>query len=344
VWYAWAVSSIEDPSKQDGVVVQTSELTKVFDDLVAVDGLDFEMPRARIFGLIGPSGCGKTTTVRLLTGVYRPTSGTAVVMGENPNHFTAETRARIGYMLQQPILYPDLTVWENLNFASAIYGVGPVRGKRLKGVLDFVELGEHRRKAVHDLSGGMRRRLSLAATLAHDPELLFLDEPTTGVDPVLRRKFWGHFRDLRDEGRTLLVTTQYVGEAADCDLVAVMQKGRLLCVDSPEGLRRSAFGGDVVVLKTANPLGPEALHRLERVPGVLSSRPLDNVTLRLVVKEASRATPRLVEWTQGEDLSLQSVQEQQPPFDDVFVALIENEERRQAAETAAPPRGEEEGG
>jgi ABC-2 type transport system ATP-binding protein len=298
------------------------------------------MPRASIFGLIGPSGCGKTTTVRLLTGVYRPTSGQALVLGERPGKFRAETRARIGYMLQQTILYPDLTVWENLNFAGAIYGVGPLRGKRLRNVLDFVELGDQRRKAVRDLSGGMRRRLSLAATLAHDPELLFLDEPTSGVDPVLRRKFWNHFRDLRDEGRTLLVTTQYVSEAAYCDLVAVMQGGRLLQIDSPEGLRRAAFGGDVVVLKTANYLGPDQLHRLEQLPFVLEVRPLDEVTLRLVVDQASTSTPRLVEWGQEEGLAVQSVQEHLPPFDDVFVELIEKENHRQASEEASSQPGE----
>ena len=321
--------------EQDGIVVETSELTKVFDHQPAVDGLSFEVPRASIFGLIGPSGCGKTTTVRLLTGVYRPTSGQAWVLGEQPGRFRAETRARIGYMLQQTILYPDLTVWENLNFAGAIYGVGPLRGKRLKRVLDFVELGEHRRKAVRDLSGGMRRRLSLAATLAHDPDLLFLDEPTSGVDPVLRHKFWNHFRSLRDEGRTLLVTTQYVSEAAYCDLVAVMEQGRLLRIDSPEGLRRAAFGGDVVVLETADYLAPDQLHRLEQLPFVLEARPLDDVTLRLVVEEASTATPRLVEWAQQEGLDVRSVQERLPPFDDVFVELIEKENRRRAADGAS---------
>ncbi|MEJ2209987.1 MAG: ABC transporter ATP-binding protein [Anaerolineae bacterium] len=334
------MSHIEGKNKQDGIVVQTSDLTKVFDKVAAVDGLSFEMPRASIFGLIGPSGCGKTTTVRLLTGVYRPTSGQALVLGERPGKFRAETRARIGYMLQQTILYPDLTVWENLNFAGAIYGVGPLRGKRLRNVLDFVELGDQRRKAVRDLSGGMRRRLSLAATLAHDPELLFLDEPTSGVDPVLRRKFWNHFRDLRDEGRTLLVTTQYVSEAAYCDLVAVMQGGRLLQIDSPEGLRRAAFGGDVVVLKTANYLGPDQLHRLEQLPFVLEVRPLDEVTLRLVVDQASTSTPRLVEWGQEEGLAVQSVQEHLPPFDDVFVELIEKENHRQASEEASSQPGE----
>jgi ABC-2 type transport system ATP-binding protein len=307
------------------LVVQTSGLTKVFGDLVAVDHLSFYVPRGKIFGLIGPSGCGKTTTVRLLTGIYRPTAGQALVLGEEPSSFSRATRARIGYMLQQSVLYPDLTVWENLNFASAIYGVGPIRGKRLHEILDFVELDEHRRKAVHTISGGMRRRLSLAATLVHDPDLLFLDEPTTGVDPVLRRKFWDHFNDLRDTGHTLLVTTQYVSEAVYCDLVAVMQDGKLLLVDTPEGLRRYAMGGDVVYLKTADHLESDVMHRLKQLPFVRRLVAVDDHSLRLIVDKASTTTPKLVEWLQRENVALESVQEDLTPFDDVFVRLIEKE-------------------
>jgi ABC-2 type transport system ATP-binding protein len=313
-------------NSQDRFVVQTSELTKVFGELRAVDGLTFEIPRGTIFGLIGPSGCGKTTTVRLLTGIYQPSAGEATVLGEDPAQFSQETRTKIGYMLQQSVLYPDLTVWENLSFASAIYGVGPFRGKHLKRVLDFVELGEHRRKAVSKISGGMRRRLSLAATLAHDPELLFLDEPTTGIDPVLRRKFWDHFEALRDEGRTLLVTTQYVGEAAYCDLVAVMQQGGLLRIDTPENLRRHAFGGEVVELQTANHLQPSMMHRLSQLPAVREVRLLENGRVRLIVEGANTAIPRLVEWSQEEELALESIEKYLPPFDDVFVKLIEGPE------------------
>jgi ABC-2 type transport system ATP-binding protein len=226
-------------------------------------------------------------------------------------------------MLQQSVLYPDLTVWENLSFASAIYGVGPLQRKELRKVLDFVELTEARRKPVSKISGGMRRRLSLASTLAHDPELLFLDEPTTGVDPVLRRKFWDHFEALRDEGRTLLVTTQYVGEAAYCDYVAVMQKGGLLRVDTPEGLRSQAFGGEIVELQTGNHLEPAMIHRLNQLGPVHKVRLLEDGRVRLVVEEASTAIPRLVEWSQEEDLALESIEEYLPPFDDVFVRLIE---------------------
>jgi ABC-2 type transport system ATP-binding protein len=311
---------------QGPAVVQTSNLTKVFGHIRAVDGLTIEIPPATVFGLIGPSGCGKTTTVRLLTGIYRPTAGQATVMGEDPAHFTRQTRTKIGYMLQQAALYPDLTVWENLDFASAIYGVGPRRSKQLRKILELVELDEHRRRTVGKLSGGMQRRLSLAATLAHDPELLFLDEPTSGVDPVLRRKFWDHFKTLRDEGRTLLVTTQVVSEAAYCDQVAVMQKGGLLRVDTPNGLRCYVFGGEIVELQTADPLEPDMVRRLSDLSAVRQVRLLEDRLVRLVVAEAGTAIPRLVEWSQHEDLTLESIEEYLPPFDDVFVKLVQGPE------------------
>jgi ABC-2 type transport system ATP-binding protein len=320
------ITSEEGTNGQQLGVIQTNQLTKLFGGIRAVNGLTFEVPNGSIFGLIGPSGCGKTTTVRLLTGIYRPTFGRATVLGEDPAHFSRETRAKIGYMLQKSVLYPDLTVWENLNFASAIYGVGPRRGKQLRKLLDFVGLGEHWRKPVNKTSGGMQRRLSLAATLAHDPELLFLDEPTTGVDPVLRRKFWDHFQALRDEGRTLLVTTQYVAEATHCDLVAVMQQGGLLVVDSPDGLRRRAFGGEVVELKTARHLEPDMVSRLCELPSVLNVRLLEDGRVRLVVDDASTAIPSLFSWSRQEELELESVDEYLPPFDDVLVRLIEGSE------------------
>jgi ABC-2 type transport system ATP-binding protein len=305
-------------------IVQTRGLSKEFNREVAVNNLTFEIPRGQIFGLIGPSGCGKTTTVRLLTGVYRPTAGTARVLGEDPQRFSQTVRAKIGYMLQHSVLYPDLTVWENINFASAIYGIGPRRGKQLRRALQFVELDEHRRKTVQQISGGMQRRLSLAATLAHDPDLLFLDEPTTGVDPVLRRKFWDHFSRLRSEGRTLLVTTQYVGEAAYCDLVGVMQNGHLVFVDTPKGLRKNTYGGELVDMRSTGYLDPQVVFEsLAQVEGVRDIRRVDASHLRLVVEDAGTAMPRIVEWAQGQNISIQSIEEYQPPFDDVFVHLIE---------------------
>lgn len=314
---------------KNGAVVRTDGLTKRFGDEVAVDGLSFEVPRGRIFGLIGPSGCGKTTTVRLLTGVYAPTKGRAVVLESEPTRFSQATRTQIGYMPQRSVLYPNLSVWENLRFAGSIYGVKPFAKRQLLDVLRFVELEQHRRKRVGHLSGGMQRRLSLASSLIHQPSLLFLDEPTGGVDPVLRRKFWDHFETLRDEGKTLMVTTQYVGEAAYCDLVGIMMTGELIVVDTPEGLRRRAFGGEVINLKTRQYLEYSTIQAIRQIDGLERVLPVSNTHVRLVVDEARVAIPRIIRYTSELDIEVEAAEEYQPPYDDVFVRLVERESKRQ---------------
>ena len=192
------------PAQVKDSVISAKHVTKKFGDETAVMDISFDVPRASIFGFIGPSGSGKTTTVRLLTGVYTPTDGQVIVLDRNPVKFNQKERARLGYMPQLFVLYPNLTVWENLNFAASLYGMGLFRGKRLNEALKFVELYDHRGKLARNISGGMLRRLSLAATLVHDPQLLFLDEPTAGIDPILRRKFWDHFRELKNQGSTIL--------------------------------------------------------------------------------------------------------------------------------------------
>ena len=310
-------------------VIETQDLTKAFGDDIAVQSLSMYVPLGTIFGFIGPSGCGKTTTVRLLTGYYRPTSGTANVLGKKPSDFSKSDREKIGYLIQHFVLYPDLTVWENLNFAASFYGVGLWRGKRLNKLLDFVELSEDRNKLARDLSGGMKRRLSLAATLVHNPELLFLDEPTAGIDPILRRKFWDYFRKLQEEGHTLFITTQYVGEAVYCDLVGVMYEGKLLTIDTPEGLRRQAFGGDVVAIKTTEETRFEQRHQLESLPFVHGKvKIISDQEVDVIVDDASAAIPLLMEWCQEQKLKVETIEEKSPPFDDVFVKIIETEAER----------------
>ncbi|HKY55496.1 MAG TPA: ABC transporter ATP-binding protein [Anaerolineales bacterium] len=307
-------------------VVETQDLTKAFGDEVAVQSLNMYVPRGKIFGFIGPSGCGKTTTVRLLTGFYEPTSGTATVLGKNPVNFSKSDREKIGYLIQTFVLYPELTVWENLNFAASFYGVSLFRGKRLNKLLDFVELSDDANKLARNLSGGMKRRLSLAATLVHNPPLLFLDEPTAGIDPILRRKFWDYFKELQAEGHTLCVTTQYVGEAAYCDLVGVMYEGRLLMVATPENLRKRAFGGEIVGIRTTEGIRFEQRHRLEDLPFVQGKvKIIDEQNVEVIVDEASTAIPLLLEWTQAQKLTVETIEEKSPPFDDVFVRLIEKE-------------------
>jgi len=314
------------PVQVKDTVISVRHLTKKFGDEAVVQDISFEVPRASIFGFIGPSGSGKTTTVRLLTGVYIPTSGEVTVLDRSPDKFSQGDRARLGYMPQLFVLYPNLTVWENLNFAASLYGMGLFRRKRLKEALEFVELYEHRSKLARNISGGMLRRLSLASTLVHDPQLLFLDEPTAGIDPVLRRKFWDHFGELKNQGRTIFITTQYVSEADNCDLVGVQNNGKLLLVDTPRGVRHHAYGGDMIDFCTTQPFDfqSEALLRSLSFVRAKTIRTGPD-SMRIIVDQASTATPELMTWAQHQNIQVQAVEEYTPSFEDVFVELVRPE-------------------
>ncbi len=309
-------------------VIQMQHVTKRFGTKQAVSDVSLEVPQAQIFGLVGPSGCGKTTTIRMMTGVYTPTEGEMRVLGASPENFGKRVRERIGYMPQLFVLYPTLTVWENLNFVASLYGLNWFRRrKRLEMLLDFVELRPARNTLADNISGGMKRRLELACSLVHNPELLFADEPTAGVDPVLRGKFWDHFRQLKAEGHTLLVTTQYVSEVEYCDQVAVMRNGRLLMVETPDGLRRKALGGEVIRLTVDAEDELNARRLLNQMPFVEQfSRPqgAPRGTLDIYVKNAGTALPDVISGL-GQDptIDMRHAEEYKPPFDDIFIILME---------------------
>ncbi len=308
------------------ILVHMQRVTKRFGEATAVADITLDVPKGSILGFIGPSGCGKTTTIRLMVGNYKPTEGRVQVFGREPEKFSRSDLKRIGYMTQLFVLYPELTIWENLNFAASIYGYPYGRKARFAELLDLVELAGHEKKEARKISGGMQRRLSLAATLIHNPELIFLDEPTAGIDPVLRRKFWDHFRRLRDEGHTLFVTTQYVGEAAYCDYVGVMRRGKLLMVETPDGLRRRALGGEIVRIHTDSPLSGESLAGIRFLPGVKEPPALlSSQSVQVLVEEASTAIPQLLHWGENNQVAIDSINEFVPPFDDVFVKLMEDE-------------------
>jgi ABC-2 type transport system ATP-binding protein len=296
-------------------------LTKAYGQGAGVFDLEIDIEPGTIVGFIGPSGSGKTTTVHLLTGVLAPDSGTAEVLGERPLAFTANTRARIGYMPQDSILYPDLTLRENLNFAASLYGMPYRRKEKLASLIDFVELEGAVDRLPQEASGGEKRRVLLASTLVHDPELVFLDEPTAGVDPMLRRKFWDRFGELTASGKTLVVTTQYVGEAAYCDYVAVLAEGRILTLDTPEGLRRQAYGGEIIEMVFSSPPGSDDLMSLEESMAISLER-VERDRVRLVVDDAGSAAPEIGSWAGQRHLELEKVEPYLPPFDDVFVELV----------------------
>ena len=211
---------------------------KRFGESVVLHDIDLEVERGTIIGLIGPSGSGKTTLVRLMNGVYRPDSGTVRVLGDEPSDRPTADRTDIGYLPQDPVLFDELSLWENLNFHASLNGVPFRRRERLRALLELVDLSGEEKKLVSESSGGMKRRLGLAASLVHDPPLLLLDEPTAGVDPILRTRFWDRFREIAKAGTTIVITTQFVEEAALCDTVGVLSDGAVRAIGTPDELRR----------------------------------------------------------------------------------------------------------
>jgi ABC-2 type transport system ATP-binding protein len=315
------------------LAVTTSKLTKAYGPDAGVLDLDIDIEPGTIVGFIGPSGSGKTTTVRLMTGVIAPDSGEVAVLGQTPMLFSKDTRARIGYLAQELILYPDLTLRQNLNFASSLYGISP-RRKRTNRLVEFMELKGAIDRLPQDVSGGEKKRAMLAGTLIHDPELLFLDEPTAGIDPVLRRKFWDHFNELASDGKTLVVTTQYVGEAAFCDYVAVLARGRVLTIDTPDGLRKQAFGGETIEVVFARPLSIDDIASLRAIFDQVDW--MDSDRLRILVDESESATASVTAWAEERGLELTRNENYLPPFDDVFVELVSKLD--QDSEEAPDPR------
>jgi ABC-2 type transport system ATP-binding protein len=223
-------------------VVVATNLTRRFADFTAVDHINFEVKAGEIVGYLGPNGCGKTTTIRMLLGLLEPTEGSASVLGYDAFKQTEEVRARCGYMSQKFALYDDLTVFENLVFYGGVYGIKDKQ--RIQETLALVGLSGYEREMTNGLSAGWRQRLALAIALVHSPKLLFLDEPTSGVDPVARREFWELIYQLAAGGVTIFITTHYMDEAEYCHRVGLMKDGKLLAFDQPSALKRTVIRGE----------------------------------------------------------------------------------------------------
>jgi len=302
-------------------IIVARDMTRAFDGRAVVRGLSFDVQAGTILGLIGPSGSGKTTTVRMLTGTLGRTSGEIRVLGEDPLRFSRRTRGRLAYMPQLFSLYEDLSAQENVGFVAALYGIGPFRrGRLIRRALEVVELYDARHRLARDLSGGMQRRLELACALVHSPDVLFVDEPTAGIDPMLRVKIWDELRALRDQGRTLLVTTQYVTEAEYCDRVALIADGELVAYDAPDELRKKAFGGDVLEVTTARAVDADML---ASVPGITAVRQPAARQLFVTTEDAASTTPQIIEKLREAGIAVVGMEEHQPTFDEVFTHLVE---------------------
>jgi ABC-2 type transport system ATP-binding protein len=332
---AQQTAPVAAPERRDvPVVVRMDDATKLFDDVKAVSQVTLQVEQGTILGLIGPSGSGKTTIVRMLTGSLAPTSGRVQVFGEDPTRYRRRTRERIGYMPQQFILYPDLTAAENVSFVAALFGlIWRRRARRVREVLEFVQLWEARHRRAGQLSGGMQRRLTLACALVHAPAVMFIDEPTAGIDPILRQTIWAEFRRLRDEGHTLFVTTQYIGEAEYCDRVALLAEGQLVALAAPEDMRRQALGGEVIELELSRPVETDDLIALGGVSSVRWTGPR---TLLIVAENAGEATPRVLQAIARLGGDVVKSREYRPSFDEVFAELVGRQRR-------GPGEGEEGG-
>ncbi len=311
-------------------MISVKNLSVGFSGEPVLRGIDLEVGRGEIFGLIGPSGAGKSTLLRTLTGYLSPTKGSVEVFGKPPTGFDAGQRRRLGFMPQSFVLYEGLSVRQNLNFVAGLYGLQLLaRRRRVREALEFVELWDDRRKTAAKVSGGMQRRLQLAAAVVHSPDILFVDEPTANLDPVLRRKFWREFAELRDGGKTIFVTTQYVGEAERCDRVGLLSEGRLVAVDTPEELRRKVFGGEVIELviggdpTTAGEyLSP--LETLGRITEVKTAGSAEDPQSRaqLLVEDADVALPRVFKVLNASGADVRSADILNPSFDEVFFRLV----------------------
>ena len=296
-------------------VVQVEELTRYFGDFLAVDHVSFTIAPGEVVGYLGPNGSGKTTTIRLLLGLLQPSSGVASVLGFDAFSQTEEVRKRCGYMSQKFALYDDLTVMENLIFYGGIYGI---RDKNdIQGTLEMVGLAGHEAELALALSAGWRQRLALGIALVHHPKMLFLDEPTSGVDPSARRTFWDLIYNLAGQGVTIMVTTHYMDEAEYCGRVGMMRDGKLLALDTPQNLKTSVVPGIVWEIYTDSLL--EGLEKLPLVPGVLQVG-LAGDHLRLI-SEPNLDKPGLGSSIFGLGLKSVKLEPGEATLEDVFLAL-----------------------
>lgn len=305
--------------------IEVHNLTKKFGEFVAVNNVNFEVPRGEIFGFLGPNGAGKTTTIRMLLGLLTPTGGSARVVGYDVITQGELMRQRIGYMSQKFSLYNDLTVDENLNFYGGVYGV---RGQRLKErkkyILQMAGLMGRERELTRNLSGGWKQRLALGVAIIHQPEVLFLDEPTAGVDPISRRAFWELIYDLAEAGTTILVTTHYMDEAEHCQQLVFIQRGNLVAQGSPEQIKLTQMRGDVLEVDCDD--AGRAVPLLRNL-NLFEEVALYGALIHVVTGEAETHIPFIEKTLTENGINVTLVERIAPSLEDVFISSAREAEK-----------------
>jgi ABC-2 type transport system ATP-binding protein len=312
----------------NGWSVEIDDMVKTFGDFVAVDHVSLKIAKGEIFGFLGPNGAGKSTTIRMLCGLLRPTSGRGSVNGFDVASQPEEIRRSIGYMSQKFSLYDDLTVEENIDFFTGIYGVPKaLRVERKNYVLEMANLAERRRAMTRTLSGGWKQRLALGCAILHDPPVLFLDEPTSGVDPIARGAFWHLIRDLAETGHTIFVSTHYMDEAEYCNRLALMYRGKVIALGTPAELKRGLTAHKLLDLEASEPL--ETMRALEGLEGVHDVAVFGG-GLHVTVDDIEAGSKRIRTALEAKGINVRRLEEIEPTMEDVFVAMIETEERKAA--------------
>jgi ABC-2 type transport system ATP-binding protein len=310
------------------LAVEMEDLVKTFGAFVAVDHVSLQVTQGEIFGFLGPNGAGKSTAIRILCGLLTPTSGRARVSGLDVAEQPEEIRRNIGYMSQKFSLYDDLTVEENIDFFTGIYGVPRERRTERKDyVLRMANLTERRRSLTRTLSGGWKQRLALGCAILHDPPVLFLDEPTSGVDPIARGAFWGLIRDLSKTGHTIFVSTHYMDEAEYCHRLALMYRGKVIALGTPEELKNGMTQHSLMNLEAPEPL--KTMRALQGLEGVRDVAVFGG-GLHVTVDDAEATGARMRHALAAQGIEVARLEGIQPSMEDVFVALIEAEERKAA--------------
>jgi len=317
------------PEAANSVVVE--KLVKRFGDFVAVDRIDLEVRKGEVFGFLGPNGAGKSTTIRILCGLLKPTSGHATVAGYNVARNPEAVRQNIGYMSQKFSLYNDLKVIENLRLFAGLYSVPAADlRQRIDWALEMANLKGKENLITGMLPGGWKQRLALGCAVMHKPRILFLDEPTSGVDPITRRQFWELIHEMAEDGVTVFVTTHYMEEAEYCNRLALIFRGRIVALGTPSELKRDSMKGELLLVECEQ-LG-DAVEALQSAPGVMDAAVFGN-SLHLVVGNAAAAIPQLKSFLAGHGTRVSRIEEIHPSLEDVFVSLTAG---REAAEERKP--------